>query len=186
MTDRERIQLIRHLRSRAQEGASGTEIARALLTHPMVDRMLAYRVLMEAFGMTLRDARECEWLLGEDSGEEIEAINTCWASSLRTPGAWPSRSVWLEIQETAPIMVTLRLFEYDPVPQVAAVQVEWGDGMKSETQTSRLPLSHTYGGPGSYAFDCQVLGTGWAIKRLLNLAVRLDGGTTVHVFRDPW
>ncbi|MFC6662207.1 hypothetical protein [Deinococcus multiflagellatus] len=137
MTDQEQVQLIRHMRAQALQGVSGTALARSLLARPELHRFTAYGLFMDAFGMTLREARSAEYLLADEREGPVEALEEDWAPFLRHPDLWPRRIVRVEIQgrEDTQALVTLRLFEYENASQDEAVLVDWGDGTRSESRT---------------------------------------------------
>ncbi|WP_148234860.1 hypothetical protein [Deinococcus maricopensis] len=184
MIEDARVRLVRELRREAQHGVSSTQIARALLAREDIGRMDIYGLVMDAFRMGLREARECEWLLADAASEVNGNIERVGSPFLRDPTRWPKRTVWVE-QEHAQLVVTLRLFEYQDA-QDHEVIVAWGDEGRVTTTTSSLPLSHVYAQAGTYAFHC-IVGQGqWVLNTTLQLAHRPEGGKHIWILRNPW
>ncbi len=186
MNEFEQVQVVRQLRDRARIGDTGTEIARDLKER--YGTVTVCRLVMDAFGMRMREAREWELLLAHDHGGDVASLDATWAPYLSQPDLWPKREIRLEIQEKQDrqFEVTLRLIEYLDTSLVYKVLLDWGDGQRSETQTQDLPLSHQYVEPGVYSFGCQIPDVGWNMQQALKLEVKGMSGTLMIRCTNPW
>ncbi|MVN86501.1 hypothetical protein GO986_06950 [Deinococcus sp. HMF7620] len=179
-----RVRLVLDLRRQARQGTSGTALARDLLTRPEVSRFEAYALAMDAFGMGLREARELEWLLGQDHGGTYETIETVWTPYLSNSLRWPRRVAHLEIKEQDDVLVTVSLFDYREPQRDEDLVLTWGDGEVMRTHTFDLPISYRYAQPGTYSFSYQGAGSfPWTFGHTLNFSERQSGKTGL-TFRD--
>ncbi|WP_084045883.1 hypothetical protein [Deinococcus hopiensis] len=100
------------VREQARGGRSGTGVARWLLREQGLDQFRAYQVVMDAFGMNLRDARELEALLARPASREERLLDAAWEGFLSNADRWPRRVLRLTREGTRPLTMTFHLFDF--------------------------------------------------------------------------